>query len=95
MFPSCWHCRNIESETDAAVKQESLLSQAILAKSLLAILSAAVRTRVPDGIARVLFTVDGQVMILLHGFIKKTRKIPQKEIGVARSRLRQYQEAES
>lgn len=54
-----------------------------------------VRTKVPDGIARVLFTVDGHVMILLHGFIKKTRKIPQKEIGTARSRLKQYQEAGS
>ncbi|HPQ66324.1 MAG TPA: type II toxin-antitoxin system RelE/ParE family toxin [bacterium] len=54
-----------------------------------------VRTKVPDGIARVLFTVDGPMMILLHGFIKKTRKIPQKEIDTARSRLRQYQEAGS
>ena len=54
-----------------------------------------VRTAVPDGIARVLFTIDGHVMILLHGFIKKTRKIPQKEIGTARSRLKQYQEAEA
>jgi len=54
-----------------------------------------VRSRVPDGIARVLFTVDGQVMILLHGFIKKTRKIPKTEINTARSRLRQYQEAGS
>lgn len=52
-----------------------------------------VPTHVPDGIARVLFTVDGQTMILLHGFIKKTRKIPQAEINTARSRLRQYQEA--
>jgi phage-related protein len=52
-----------------------------------------VRTKVPDGIARVLFTVDGHTMILLHGFIKKTRKIPQKEINTARTRLRQYQEA--
>ena len=52
-----------------------------------------VRSRVPDGIARVLFTVDGHTMILLHGFIKKTRKIPQTEINTARSRLRQYQEA--
>ena len=33
------------------------------------------------------------MMILLHGFIKKTRKIPQKEINTARSRLKQYQEA--
>jgi phage-related protein len=52
-----------------------------------------VRTRLPDGIARVLFTVDGYMMILLHGFIKKTRKIPCKELKTARSRLRQYQEA--
>lgn len=52
-----------------------------------------VRSRVPDGIARVLFTVDGHTMILLHGFIKKTRKIPHTEINTARSRLRQYQEA--
>ncbi|MFH2046802.1 MAG: hypothetical protein ABIK92_16850 [Pseudomonadota bacterium] len=28
----------------------------------------------PGGIARVLFTVDGNMMILLHGFIKKRRK---------------------
>ena len=54
-----------------------------------------VRTIVPDGIARVLFTVDGKMMILLHGFIKKTRKIPRREINIARSRLRQYQEAKS
>jgi phage-related protein len=54
-----------------------------------------VRTKVPDGIARVMFTVDGQLMVLLHGFIKKTQKIPQKEIATARTRLRRYQEAES
>jgi len=52
-----------------------------------------VRTKVPNGIARILFTVDGHMMILLHGFIKKTRKIPQKELDTARSRLKQYQEA--
>lgn len=51
-----------------------------------------IRTKVPNGIARVLFTVDGHMMILLHGFIKKTRKIPPKEIGTARTRLRKYQE---
>lgn len=54
-----------------------------------------IRTEVPGGIARTLFTVDGPMMILLHGFIKKTRKIPQKELNTARSRLRQYQEAGS
>ena len=54
-----------------------------------------VRSKVPNGIARVLFTVDGKTMILLHGFIKKTRKIPQNEINTARARLRQYQETGS
>ena len=39
--------------------------------------------------------VDGQLMVLRHGFIKKTQKIPQKEITTAKSRLRRYQEAES
>jgi len=29
-----------------------------------------------QGIARVLFTVNGNLMILLHGFIKKSQKIP-------------------
>jgi len=45
-----------------------------------------VRTKVPDGIARVLFTVDGHVMILLHGFIKKrtrfhSAKLRQLDLG--------------
>lgn len=54
-----------------------------------------VRTKVPNGIARILFTVDGYMMIILHGFIKKTRKIPERELNTARLRLRQYQEAKS
>ena len=36
-----------------------------------------VRSSLPDGIARVLFTVDGSQMLLLHGFIKKSNKTPQ------------------
>ena len=47
-----------------------------------------VRTNVPEGIARVLFTVDGNLMVLLPGFIKKTRKIPLRDLDTARSRLR-------
>ena len=54
-----------------------------------------VRTRFSDGIARVLFTVDGNLMILLHGFIKKSQKIPQAELNTTKSRLRKYQEAAS
>jgi phage-related protein len=49
-----------------------------------------VRSSLPDGIARVLFTVDENQMILLHGFIKKTNKTPQKEIKTATARLGNY-----
>ena len=46
-----------------------------------------VRTRLADGIARVFFTIDGDYMILLHGFIKKSQKTPQSELKTALSRL--------
>ncbi len=52
-----------------------------------------VRTRLKDGIARILFSVDGSNMILLHGFIKKTRRIPLQELDTARARKHQYQES--
>jgi phage-related protein len=50
------------------------------------------RSRVPDGIVRVLFTVDRGRMVLLHGFVKKTQKSPPKELATARARMRQYRE---
>jgi phage-related protein len=46
-----------------------------------------VRSRLDRGIARVLFTVDGGVMILLHGFVKKSRKTPSADLVTARRRL--------
>jgi phage-related protein len=48
-----------------------------------------VRSRLPDGIARLLFTIveDGR-MVLLHGFIKKSQRIPADELELARRRLR-------
>ena len=49
-----------------------------------------VRINIPTGIARVLFTVDEKLMILLHGFIKKSQKIPKNELAVAKKRLHQY-----
>ncbi len=52
-----------------------------------------VRSDIPDGIARVFFTVDRQTMVLLHGFIKKSNKIPARELRTAKARLRQYREA--
>jgi phage-related protein len=46
-----------------------------------------IRSRISQGIARVLFTVEGHTMVLLHGFIKKSRKTPQSELSIARQRL--------
>ena len=46
-----------------------------------------IRIHVPDGICRILFTVYQETMVLLHGFVKKSRKIPLKEIKTAKDRL--------
>lgn len=45
------------------------------------------RSRVVNGIARILFTVVAGRLILLHGFVKKSRKIPASELELARKRL--------
>ncbi len=49
-----------------------------------------VRTKLKDGIARVLFTVHGSDLVLLHGFIKKSRKLPKHELETALTRLSKY-----
>ncbi|OGP74630.1 MAG: hypothetical protein A2V86_06950 [Deltaproteobacteria bacterium RBG_16_49_23] len=49
-----------------------------------------VRTALVSGIARVFFAVDGDYMILLHGFIKKSQKTPQNELKKALARLGNY-----
>jgi phage-related protein len=46
-----------------------------------------VRTQLPTRIARVLFTVKGQHMVLLHGFIKKTQATPVQDIELAEKRI--------
>ena len=40
-------------------------------------------------IARVIFFIDGDKMIALHGFIKKTQKTPLQDIDLARKRKRE------
>lgn len=50
-----------------------------------------VRIRLPNAIARVLFTTGARRMILLHGFIKKSQKMPQQELALAKTRLRLLQ----
>lgn len=51
-----------------------------------------VRSRLPAGIARVVFTVEGGVMVLLHGFIKKSQKTSATDLETARPRLARLRE---
>ena len=50
-----------------------------------------VRSRLPDRIARVIFTAGEGRMILLHGFIKKSQKTLREDLELARTRLRLLQ----
>jgi phage-related protein len=49
-----------------------------------------IRTTLESGIARVFFTVDGEYMVLLNGFVKKSQKTPQHEMKAALARLANY-----
>lgn len=49
-----------------------------------------VRSSLPSRrIARVIFTFDGDTIVLLNGFIKKTQKTPADEIELAQRRLKE------
>ena len=48
-----------------------------------------VRSRISSGITRVIFTVDGQTMVLLHGFQKKSQRTPPADLMTAKRRLAQ------
>jgi phage-related protein len=50
-----------------------------------------VRVRLPDGIARVMFTAGEGRMVLLHGFFKKSQKTPADDLALAKTRLRLLQ----
>lgn len=48
-----------------------------------------VRSDISNGrIARVLFCMEDGVMVLLHGFIKKTQKTPTADLELARKRMK-------
>lgn len=50
-----------------------------------------VRSRLANRIARVLFAVDGQEIVLLHGFIKKTQRTPSTDMELAERRWKEWQ----
>lgn len=54
-----------------------------------------VRSELEQGIARVFFTVVETEMVLLHGFIKKTRTTPPGELEIAIRRMKEIQHGPS
>jgi len=49
-----------------------------------------IRSALEDGrTARVLFSVAGQRIVLLHAFVKKSRKTPRADLSLARSRKKE------
>ena len=52
-----------------------------------------IRAKGKEGIARAFFCyMAGKQVIILHEFIKKTQKTPQREIDIARRRMREVKE---
>ena len=48
-----------------------------------------VRSHLGNRMARIIFCVEGRIMVLLHGFIKKTQKTPKHELDLAIKRKNQ------
>lgn len=53
-----------------------------------------VRSRLPSRIARTLFFVHEEEIILLHGFIKKTQQTPKEDKALALKRKHAYTQAD-
>ena len=54
-----------------------------------------VRSRLPSRTARTLFFVHDGIIVLLHGFIKKTRTTPVRELDLAKRRKLEIQKQSS
>ena len=48
-----------------------------------------VRCNISNGIARIIFYVEDNKMVLLHAFIKKTQETPKKELETATKRFKE------
>jgi phage-related protein len=50
------------------------------------------RSNLPHGkISRIFFVINNNTIVLLHDFIKKSQKIPQKELDLAKKRRQQLE----
>lgn len=47
------------------------------------------RIKLVNRTARILFALNGQTMVLLHGFIKKQQTTPKPDLDLAKDRLKQ------
>jgi phage-related protein len=47
-----------------------------------------VRTSLQGRVARVLFTLEENAIVLLHGFIKKSQQTPATELRIAKQRMK-------
>jgi len=45
-----------------------------------------IRSRLDNRIARVLVTIENDIIVLLHGYIKKSQKTPKNDLELAKSR---------
>ena len=45
------------------------------------------RSHISNGIVRIMFTEKKKALVLLHGFIKKSQKLPAAELALAKRRL--------
>jgi phage-related protein len=53
------------------------------------------RLTVAEGIVRVFYcTLVGRRIVMLHQFIKKSEKTPRKELAIARTRMKEVNDAE-
>lgn len=53
-----------------------------------------VRSQLRNTIARVIFLAEGDLMVLLHGFIKKSQKTPPKDLALSRRRADEIRRGE-
>jgi phage-related protein len=54
-----------------------------------------VRSTLPNRIARTLFTISDDNIVLLHGFIKKSQKTPAEDLDLALKRMEHLEDTES
>ena len=83
----------IQSISNAAQQQTTSAGQISLTMSVIQQITSQidtglweVRIDLDDTIARILFTIVGSDMILLHGFIKKSQKTPASDMATAKQR---------